>query len=258
MGYLVATRWDVDVRYLLISSLIVGMIAGAGYVINDVFDAEIDKVNKPYRPIPSGKISAKRARTLALILFSIGIILSFILNFYAVFISIITSVLLYLYASHLKKSGLWGNLIVALTTALSIYYGSIAAEQGYLITLVPFAFSFMLTLGREIIKGIEDFEGDRLHGVKTLAVRFGIRTTWKISALLLILTAILGPLPAILFSYNILYLLLLIPFYFYLISSIRVPLSKEGMSRSATLLKGTALIGIISFLIGSYPFIPHL
>ncbi|WP_232018769.1 UbiA family prenyltransferase [Sulfodiicoccus acidiphilus] len=176
MGYVVFTSWRIEWKTLLISMVVVALVAGGGYVINDIRDVEIDKVNKPERPLPSGEVSLREAKAITLISFLGGASLSALLGPVPFTIALLTIFLLVSYALWLKKQGPVGNLVVALTTALSIFFGGISVSVNALssITLmIPVVYSFLLTLGREVVKGVEDYNGDYAHGVKTLAIRLG-------------------------------------------------------------------------------------
>nr|WP_305792401.1 UbiA family prenyltransferase [Acidianus sp. RZ1] len=254
MGYLVASFWEISVERLAISMIVVSLVAAGGYAINDVFDVEIDKINKPDRPLPSGKISLRRAIILSYGLMISGTIISITLGYFEVIIATITSLALYYYAKTLKREGLSGNIIVATTTALSIFYGGITYFSGDWLerVIVPTAYSFLLTLGREFIKGIEDYEGDKAYGVKTLATTIGVRDTWKISRIILILILVISPLPLFL-GFNIMYLILLIPFVYFILLSIFSETSIKGGSKGREYLKWSAFIGITAFALGSLP-----
>ncbi|MEM0374251.1 MAG: UbiA family prenyltransferase, partial [Sulfolobales archaeon] len=80
-GFLIASNWALDkLQYLILSAAIVGLTSAGGYVINDIYDIEIDKINKPKRPLPSGKVSIKEAWYITIVFFSISIISSVFLN----------------------------------------------------------------------------------------------------------------------------------------------------------------------------------
>ncbi len=253
-GYVVASRWHFFPSKLFLSMLVVALVAMGGYVINDVFDVEIDKINKPDRPIPSGQVSLRNATALAYAGFGIGTAISLALGYVQAVVAGITSLLLYWYAKSLKKTGLTGNLVVALTTALSIFYGGLAYYQGDWATLVfiPTAYSFLLTLAREIVKGVEDYVGDKAYGVKTLATTLGVEKAWDATRALLLVTIVTSPLPYFL-GFNFLYLLLLVPFWYTTLKAAFQPKTVEGGSKARAYLKGSAFIGIVSFALGALP-----
>ncbi|AGJ62874.1 UbiA family prenyltransferase [Saccharolobus islandicus] len=257
MGFLVSSQWYLELKGILLSALVVGLIAAGGYVINDVYDVEIDKINKPYRPIPSGRISVNKAKALSITLFVIGIALSILLNIYAIVIALLTTIGLVYYAKDLKKTGFYGNLLVATTTALSIFYGGLAffSDNWLLRIIIPTFYSFFLTLIREIVKGIEDYNGDLLNNVKTLATTLGISKSWRIAKILLTLLLVISPLPFFI-GFNLIYIIILIiAFIPFTILSIIQKETIEGASKARTYLKISAIAGIIAFLLGSLPIL---
>lgn len=100
-----------------------------------------------------------------------------------------------------KRLGLPGNLLVSLLAAATFPYGAVAAGGGGR-WWVPAAFALVYHLGREILKGAEDVEGDRVHGARTLASLRGERAAERAAAALLAATALAAPLPALLGIYG--------------------------------------------------------
>lgn len=158
-------------------------IAAAGYVINDFFDLPIDMVNKPSRILPAGKITPKTAYIYSVFLFLLGIIASYLThNFYCVGLAILNSIALFYYAKFLKMSFLAGNIIVSYAAGSTFIYGGLAAnnlKNGLIIAI----YAFLYTLIREFIKDAEDVEGDARFGAKTMAVKFGRKSTAIISVI---------------------------------------------------------------------------
>lgn len=170
-------------------------LAAGGNAINDYFDIEADRVNRPDRVVVGTAINRRRALlvhvTTTLVGIFAGVYLSFVLRrpaFLLMFVSI--PVLLWFYSTHFKKQILVGNLLVALLVALT----------GYMVVSVEFAaidrahsaatgepplsgiwymvcaysiFAFISNLGREMIKDMEDMEGDTLSGCHTLVIELG-------------------------------------------------------------------------------------
>ncbi|ARM76304.1 UbiA family prenyltransferase [Acidianus manzaensis] len=253
-GYVVASEWRFDIKSIILSILIVALVAAGGYAINDVYDIEIDKINKPDRPLPSGKIKLKNAVILSYATMIIGVFLSIFLGYIQFLIALITAVLLFYYAKSLKRQGLPGNLVVALTTAFSIFYGGVAFFQGSWLerVIIPTVYSFLLTLGREFVKGIEDYEGDKTYNVKTLATTLGIKNAWKISRIVLISMLIISPLPLLL-GFNVFYIIILIPFFYFTLRAILSETTSKGGGYARGFLKVSAFLGMIAFIIGSLP-----
>jgi len=191
-----------DTLHYSILILSVVSIAAAGYIINDIHDLEIDKINKNREVIIENGISEDFAFNLYFALNIIGIASGFYLaykiehvNF--AFIHIASSLLLYQYAVKIKHKLIISNLLVSFLSGLSlvliILFDLLPAinedsieiiKPVTLIILVYAAFAFVVSFIREIIKDIEDFKGDKEYGTNSIAVRYGIRTAKNISATL--------------------------------------------------------------------------
>ncbi len=166
------------------------IIAGAGYVINDFFDLPIDSVNKPNRILPTGKISSKKAYLFSVLLFIIGIIISFLTrNKYCISIAVINSILLFFYAKTFKMNFLIGNLVVAYAAGSTFFFGGLSSNN-FTNSIIIAIYAFLYTLMREFIKDAEDIEGDIKFKAKTLAIKLGREKTIFISILPVILIII--------------------------------------------------------------------
>ena len=187
-------------------------IAGAGNIINDYFDVNIDVINKPNKVIINQFINRRWAIFWHLILSAIGIGLSFHvaikINF--IWIGILNSIavlLLFIYSASLKKKFIIGNIIISLLTAWVlivlmlpeyfelIKYRIFSLENYYKIFrlgILYATFSFIISLIREVIKDIEDVDGDRQNGCKTMPIVLGINSTKVfISVWLIVIIALL-------------------------------------------------------------------
>jgi len=188
--------------HLVLSAMgAVFLITGAGNAINDVYDVEIDKVNRPTRPLPSGKIARRGAILTSLTLFLTGIAASLYIavavGFLGCFaLALFNSVLLVEYARRLKRTALYGNLAVAYLTASTFLYGAAMLGQstsGDVVVLVLLA--FLATLARELIKDVEDIQGDEALGASTLPILMGKRWAVGIALTCIVLAVALSPLP---------------------------------------------------------------
>ena len=191
-------------------ALLVGatvLIAAGGYVINDIFDQETDEENKPNNVIIGKYISEAKAYTIYAALTISGVICGFILansvshpNFAVIFVLIAT--LLYFYASMLKQIAVLGNVVVATLLAFSVLiigvfdifpntfdFNRQQMSLAFAILWDYALFAFMLNLAREIIKDIEDINGDKNQGIRTLPVRIGSDLSAKIASGILFLSA---------------------------------------------------------------------
>jgi geranylgeranylglycerol-phosphate geranylgeranyltransferase len=200
--------WTVT-RQVSISVLLCGMIWAAlttagGNTLNDHFDADGDRLNHPRRVIPSGKISLKTALCIAWIELAVGAIAGFSIGLLPGSIALLSVFLLIGYEiAGLKNAGLPGNFIIALLTALLFLFGgTIAANPMRSVSLA--ILTFIASLGREIIKDIEDIPGDVSRS--TWPMRVGTHRAGIAAAFLLCLTVVLSPAPYLLGIVTVWYL----------------------------------------------------
>lgn len=176
VAYLIATGTIIPGTLLLFA--VVCLITAAGNVINDYFDVEIDRVNRPDRPIPSGQVSLPAARAYAVTLFLAGILVCLFTNDLCIAIAVFNSLLLIAYAAKLKRTPLFGNITVSFLAASMFLFGGALGGLPGLYHVLPFAvMTFFAMLARELVKDAEDVEGDRASGAVTIPIRFGIPAT---------------------------------------------------------------------------------
>jgi len=187
------------------------LITGAGYVINDYFDIKTDVFNHPDNVIVGRKISRRATMLIHIIMnftgVALGIFVSFLIHLptLAVVFLLIPG-LLWFYSTSYKRQFLIGNIIVSFLTGLVPFmvvlfevpclnaeYGKVMIDYHANFNILfgwvgGFAiFAFWLTLIRELIKDMEDFEGDREYGRKTVPVKLGLGITKAIVVVLLVL-----------------------------------------------------------------------
>jgi geranylgeranylglycerol-phosphate geranylgeranyltransferase len=180
IAYLIATGTVIPSTVLLL--VIVTLITAAGNVINDYFDAEIDRINSPERPIPSGILTPIAARCFAVTLFLAGILAALFTPLLCLSITVINTLVLVLYAARLKRMPVIGNAAVAYLAASIFLFGGAFAGGDALVLMIPLAsITFLATMVREILKDAEDVEGDAAGGANTLPIRIGIRSTTRIA-----------------------------------------------------------------------------
>ncbi len=185
IAYLIASGTNVFSAFALF--VIVTVICGAGNVLNDYFDRDIDKINRPDRPIPSGAVSPGNAAMWAGVLFTAGILVSFVTNFWCLAIAVVNTLLLIVYAAKLKKMPLLGNLSVAyLSGSIFLFGGVLVGPESFVVTLPLFAITFFGTLAREILKAAEDIEGDAAGGEHTLPMILGVQKSGYLSVVLIL------------------------------------------------------------------------
>lgn len=179
---------DFDFALLIIATI---CIAAAGNIINDIYDVEIDKINKPNKVLIGTIISERIANLWYMLLNITGVGLGFYLSnsinkpgFAAIFI--IISTILYLYASYMKGILLIGNLIISILVAFSILIVGLfelvptitsinqASQFAVFKIVLNYAFfAFILTFMREIVKDIQDLNGDKHGGINSLPIELG-------------------------------------------------------------------------------------
>ncbi len=229
------------------------LICGAGNTANDYYDYKIDKINNPNRPIPAGKITRKGAHGYALTLFFIGTILATQINMPALMLAIINSMALYLYAATIKQSGgLTKNLTVSYLVASPFLFGGLASENPSPTLFLVFV-AFLVNTSREIVKDIEDFEGDKDH-LESLPVKYGFRLPGLLAAFFLAVSILLSIVPAIRNSVSSLYLPFIGVADLILTGCIilLVITPKDSSPRVQRLIKKAMILALLGFFIGSF------
>ena len=283
-GYLERIKIPLSLFYWQYSILILAtiLIAAGGYVINDIFDQETDAINKPKKAIIGSYISETKAYNIYAALTITGVALGFVLansvghpNFAIIFVLIAT--LLYFYASTLKQIALIGNIVVAGLLAFSviiigifdIYPNTFEINQqqmslAFAILMDYAKFAFIINLVREIIKDIQDIEGDREQEMRTLPIVIGQNKTSKIAFVLLLLPTLylLYYLYNYLFAndlyYGILYVLVFViaPLIFCLVKLWNAK-QKSDYEQISTFLKWIIFFGIFSVAVITLNIIHH-
>lgn len=177
--------------------LAVFLITGAGMILNDYYDLEIDKINAPNRPLPSGRISQKNALFYSIGLFCIGISFAALLSIYCLALASFNGLLLFLYSRKYKRDFLSGNIMVSYFTASTFLFGAFITFD-FRIVLIVSLLAFLANMGREIFKAIEDIKGDKRMGLDTLPIAVGIDSAKKIAQAFIASAVLFSPLPYIL------------------------------------------------------------
>ena len=171
-------------------------LTGASMAINDYYDREIDAINEPNRPIPSGAVSPKEALSFAFVLSLVGFVAALVINISCFIVAVIAWVIFVAYTTKGKRTGLPGNFLVSACVAMPFIYGSFVAEKRLELAVAIFAaIVFLSNTGREVAKGIVDVEGDKSQNINTIAVMFGDKTAAFMASVFLVLAVGLSPLP---------------------------------------------------------------
>jgi len=209
--------------FLLVLSTV--FLTAAGYVINDYFDTKTDKLNRPHRVVVGKYISRRLTMTIHLVLNGLGVALGFYLAWsidmmFLGFVFLLVSGLLWFYSTTYKRQFLIGNLLVAFLTGLVPFmvalfeipvlidtYSTVMADfdinlNHILVWIGGFSFfAFITTLIRELVKDMEDFEGDNAYGRRSLPIVLGLKIS-KIIVLVLILISLLALLLVVILYLN--------------------------------------------------------
>lgn len=253
------------------------VITGAGNVFNDYADVEADKVNRPSRPIPSGKVSRGSALAFSIVLFALGILAACFLNWICFFIAVFNSFVLILYSFVLQHKLLLGNVAIGYLVGSIFLFGgaSIGNVSLLAIPLILAVLAMLATISREIVKDLEDMEGDRKSFLKRITTKVtesigerfglgkgGIRLRYGESALITLAIACL--ILAIIFSYlpyyygfmGMSYLLVVgiadLVFLWCMYSIVRGKRKRKGYARVSRRLKLGMFIALIAFIVGVF------
>ena len=240
-------------------NLIYGFVTGftltaASMAINDYYDREIDAVNEPNRPIPSGLIRPRESLAFAFVLTAIGLATAYLTNISCFVVAIIAWIVFVAYTVVGKRSGLPGNFLVSACVAIPFVYGSVAIVNEVKLNVLIFAsMAFLSNTGREITKGIVDVKGDRMQNVKTLAVRYGEKKAAIAATVFYLLAVLLSPIPWLLNLVSLLFIPLVAITDFGL-AALSFMLLKDYSRENARKVKNTVLLwfitGLLAFVAG--------
>lgn len=269
------TRESILLFYILCASSV--LIAAAGYIINDYFDINIDIINKPDRLVVDNGISRRWAMFFHFIFSLTGILMGFYIglengNWFIGMAHTSVAILLWIYSTSFKKKAVVGNLLISLLTAWSlmvvyfyIVFNTELAEIStthieilqklFRIVLLYAAFAFVITYVREIVKDMEDIEGDRKYGCRTMPIVWGIQVSKIVATITMIILLALMTLallyilqykmwvPAV---YHIIFILIPSSYTFYLLQKANIGADFTIVSRW---IKIVMLFGVVSMLL---------
>jgi len=229
-------------------------LAAGFYVWNDLNDREIDRVNRPGRPLVSGGLSIRAARRLRFVLLAAAAAAAALAGPVPLLVLLGWSALLLAYERIGKGSGLAGNLIVAVLGGSALLFGAWLGGDPRA-GVYPALFAFFLHLGREIVKDVADREGDAGGARRTLAHRIGDRRAVGASAAPLAALVLLTPVPFLLGDYNWIYLVVFAVGVDLLLAgeTIRcfVRPERANLLRLSRVLKGQMVVAMIAVLLGN-------
>jgi len=220
---------------LLLAVISTFFVTAASMTLNDYFDWKIDKISHPERPIPKGIIKPKEMLIFSIIFLTIGVVITFFINFLCLGIVTSSILLLVLYEKYSKNVGIFGNFTVAFVSSSS---------------LVISIMTFFVIVGREIIMDIRDTEGDKLIR-KTVSVQIGKKRASYVACIFLILAAISTPIPYLMGILNEWYLAIITPVVIItLIIVVWLLRDIKNVAISAELIRAALAIALVAFIAG--------
>lgn len=273
IGAVLVAKFDALFAWQTYAAMFVAfVINGAGNAFNDYFDVEADRINRPKRPIPAGQVSMKGALAFSITLFVIGIILSAFINYVTFAIAAFNSLLLVAYSAWLQDRVFIGNIAISYMVGSGFLFGG-AAMGNLMLPLLLMLLAFFSNMGREVVKGLEDMEGDRTSFLKKItsaikekiAQRFritrkgvGLKVSvkkLKLTAVVFLLLAIaVSPVPYLLGIFGLVYLMILVPTDIVLLLSASYAVrssKKEHYHKTSKLIKLGMFLGLLAFIAGA-------
>lgn len=258
--------------FLLLATV---FIAAGGYIINDIYDVTADKINKPKQRLVGVRIDEKKARLLYYLFTFTGIGLGFVLSamilkplFMLYFIGV--SIGLYVYSRFLKTVPLVGNILVSFLVALTLLvlgaFELIPAmtpenttkqwEAFYVLRDIAL-FAFLMNFMRELVKDIEDIQGDHVARYKTIPIVLGAKRTAQITAIIGLVSILIITLYTFTYLYNEKWAVAIVFFGIiaplgYVCAQLWEATHKNQFSRLSLLLKIIMFIGICAIPLISY------
>ena len=234
----------------LIPAFLTGFfMTASSFTINDYVDHEIDAINAPWRPIPSGMMARDEALRFGVALGSMGSAFSLFTSPPACFVAIGSLILSILYTVKGKYLGLLGHAMVALSIASTFVFGALTIMES-VTPLVSgiFVVSFLYILGGELTQSISDYEGDKAKGVRSMAIIQGPRAAAVTAATCYILMALTGAATSTLYGVGLgPYSLMIVIGTLAAVSYFTVPLLRNPDKETATMIRRR--INILAYLI---------
>ena len=230
------------------------LISSYSMTINDRYDVEIDRINDPRRPIPSGKASITNAMIFASILLLLGLISSAFITVTNIIIASIFALIALSYSLWGKRRGLLGNAMVAASMAVPFVYGGVASGGGGQVLIWSLAFTaFLAGTGREVIKTISDIKGDEARGIRSVAITRGSKNASRIGGAFFIAAIIAALIPLMIGEVGLVYaIMIMVPDGILVYATMKIirNYSTESAERVKTLVLLGMMTGLIAFIVG--------
>jgi len=209
-GELLGIGGHISFYQILLGFLSGFFISSSALILNDYFDIESDKINAPTRPLPSGKVKPSEVILLTIITTIIGLVAALLISLITFSVGIVFWIIGFLYNWKLKETGLFGNIMVSCSVAITFIFGGIAVGQPWNKIVWFFSFIvFFIDLGEEIGSGAMDEKGDRKRRSKSIAITKGKDYTLRISSGLFSIVVMISFIPFILQLLGIAYFIMI-------------------------------------------------
>jgi len=238
---------------VFLTAFAASLTLAAGNIINDIYDIEIDKINRPFRPLPSGRIIIKEAYILISVLILLSLIISFLVSYAAFIIVVLSYVILFLYSKYFKRIPLLGNITIAFLTGLVFIFGGVVVVNPSA-AIIPAVFAFLINLIREVVKDMQDIEGDEKSNIVTFPIKYGFKKS-KLFTLIITLILILCTLfPFVAQIYRIEYFVIVMvivnPILVYCMKILFEDHSLNKLGKISNLLKLNMVFGLVAIFLG--------
>lgn len=251
-GAIVASQ-EMPLPIIIFAFAAAAAICAGGNAINDYCDRKIDAVNRPERPIPSGRISASRALSTGRYLFLIGVLFAAPLGLPCVLLAVLNSLVLALYSAELKRGGLIGNLAIGYLVGSTFLFGGLAVNKLQAVSILA-AMAALSTIGRELVKDIQDMRGDRKSGLRTFPLLYGPKAAVILGTSFIAAAIVLSPLPFLLGLFGKTYLMLVIISAVLFVAACAIVARSQrprAASEAALICKIGMGFGLLAFLVGA-------
>lgn len=232
------------------------LLTAASMVINDYHDREIDSINEPKRPIPSGMVKPREALRFAFVLTVGGFLAAYLTRVSCFWIAVIAWLVFVAYTIVGKRSGLPGNLLVSACVTIPFIFGSVAVRGSVGLNVLVFVFIVLLSnTGREITKGIVDVQGDKSMNVRTVAVRYGEKVAAVAAVLFYLSAVVLSLAPWLMRLVSVWFIPLVVVTDFGLVACSFMLLkdySRESARRAKNMVLLFFIFGLLAFVAGAY------
>lgn len=250
-GYVAGTGEWLKIGLASITTLLISAAANAW---NDYLDIEIDQINQPQRPLPSGSVSPRSALIFSLCLTGLSLVATSFINLPAFLIALFSNLLLYVYSWKLKSTVLMGNAAVALVSAMSVIFGGVAAGN----VRPTFWLAIIIAtgiMGREVLKTLADYEGDLRQRCHTIATVWGKRWARVVFYLLVGMTLILMMVPHLFNVYRPIYAYIVAfgvyPVVLYVVLRVSRERTARQLQRLSQLMKYDFMVWFLAVVLGA-------